>query len=128
VPEYAQVKVDARIEYSGKTYYGSLIADLYPNYGLVLRPLVITTEAGDIYLHLDYSDSLLNALTQTLTGENATLANVHIVAQMSPLIYLVWAGPTLMTIGIFLQYVSETIVRRKEKRLNGQRLSSKANM
>jgi c-type cytochrome biogenesis protein CcmF len=101
VPEYSSLEFDVNVQYLGRTYRGSLSASLYTNYGLVLRPLVITTEMGDVYIHLDYSDSVYNALVQRLAGNNNFIPeSVSITVQTSPLVYLVWAGIALMIIGI----------------------------
>jgi cytochrome c biogenesis factor len=117
IPEHSSVEIDAKIQYLGKTYYGSVTADFYPNYGLVLRPLIISTEVGDVYLHLDYSDSLSNALIQALMGHNATLDSVQLSAQISPLIYLVWIGATIMVVGMSAQFIVFLISGYEKKKL-----------
>jgi cytochrome c-type biogenesis protein CcmF len=105
VPEYSTVKGDITIQYLGKTYHGSLYASFYSNYGLVVRPLVISTEAGDVYLHLSYTDELYDSLIQTLKGNNVAPERVNIAVQISPLVYLVWMGVALMVFSISLQLV-----------------------
>ena len=105
VPEYSYMGFDVTVQYLGRTYTGSLWAGFYTNYGLVLRPLIIRTEVGDIYIHLEYTDSLYNALVQTLAGNAVVPENVSVTVQTSPLIYLVWAGIALMIVGISLQSV-----------------------
>ena len=105
VPEYSTVKGDITIQYLGKTYHGSLYASFYSNYGLVVRPLVISTEAGDVYLHLSYTDELYDSLMQTLRGNNVAPERVNIAVQISPLVYLVWMGVALMVFSISLQLV-----------------------
>jgi hypothetical protein len=111
VPEYSSIRFDATIQYLGRTYQRSLCANFYPNYGLVLRPLIITTEMGDIYLHLEYTDSIYNALVQELAGNAIVPENVSITVQISPLIYLVWTGIALMIVGISLQSVVDLTKR-----------------
>jgi cytochrome c biogenesis factor len=109
VPEYSYVKFDIIAQYLGKTYQGSLWAGFYPNYGLVLRPLIITTETGDIYMHLEYTNSLYDVLVQTLAGNATIPENIAVTVQTSPLVYLVWAGIALMVIGISFQTVANSI-------------------
>jgi hypothetical protein len=99
------VKSDVTIQYLGRTYQGSLSASFYPNYGLVIRPLVISTETGDVYLHLAYTDELYDSLTQTLKVDNVAPERVDVTVQISPLIYLVWAGVALVVFGISLQSI-----------------------
>jgi cytochrome c-type biogenesis protein CcmF len=113
IPEYSFAELDVRVLYLGRTYAGSLWAGFYPNYGLVLRPLILRTETGDIYLHLEYSDSLHNALIDTLTGETTTLESVTITEQTSPMVYLVWAGIALMALGISLQLIADLAHRER---------------
>jgi c-type cytochrome biogenesis protein CcmF len=111
VPEYSSLVFDVTIQYFGRTYQGSLCASFYPNYGLVLRPLIMTTERGDVYVHLDYTDTLYDALVQKLAGNAVVPENVSITVQTSPLIYLVWAGIALMIVGISLQSVLDLTKR-----------------
>jgi cytochrome c-type biogenesis protein CcmF len=115
VPEYSSVKADVTIRYLGKTYHGNLYASFYPNYGLVIRPLVISTEAGDVYLHLSYTNELYNSLAQTLTGNNVVPESVDVTMQISPLIYLVWIGVALMVFGISLQAIIDLTQKGEEK-------------
>ena len=112
IPECSTISSDATIRYLGKTYQESLHASFYPNYGLVLRPLILTTEAGDVYLHFDYTDSLYKALTQRLIGNDVMPESVIVIVQTSPLIYLLWAGVALMIASISLQLA--TISREKQ--------------
>jgi cytochrome c biogenesis factor len=113
IPEYSFAEFDVRVLYLGRTYTGSLWAGFYPNYGLVLRPLILTTETGDIYLHLEYTDSLYNGLIQTLSGETTNLESVTVTVQTNPLVYLVWAGIALMILGISMQLIADLAHRKR---------------
>jgi cytochrome c-type biogenesis protein CcmF len=115
VPESSSISGDITIQYLGKTYHNSLSASFYPNYGLVIRPLVITTETGDVYLHLYYTDELYASLTQTLTGNTVTPESVTVTVQISPLIYLVWAGIVLMVVSISLQAAIDLAQKGQEE-------------
>jgi cytochrome c-type biogenesis protein CcmF len=115
VPECSSISGDITIQYLGKTYHRSLSASFYPNYGLVIRPLIITTEIGDVYLHLDYTDELYNSLTQTLTGNTIAPESVAVIVQISPLIYLVWAGVALMIISVMLQAIIDLLQKEQKK-------------
>jgi cytochrome c biogenesis factor len=116
IPEFSIMKADISIERFDRTCQGSLSASLYPNYGLVIKPLIIPTETGDIYIHFEYSDSLYNALVQAFNGNGVTPDEVSIAIQNSPLIYLVWSGVILITLAIAFQFASE-IASQKEKSL-----------
>jgi cytochrome c-type biogenesis protein CcmF len=123
VPECSSISGDITIQYMGKTYHNSLSASFYPNYGLVIRPLIITTETGDIYLHLDYTDELYDSLTQTLTGNTVTPESVAVTVQISPLIYLVWAGVALMVVSISLQAVIDLAQKSKKGQIKHKELT-----
>ena len=113
VPEYSVVNVNITIQESGETYHGSLSASFYPNYGVVIKPLIISTLTGDIYVHVELTESLYNALQQNLSG-NSTVPNmVSITVQNSPMIYLVWSGVALIAIAISVQFASELYVPKK---------------
>jgi cytochrome c-type biogenesis protein CcmF len=112
VPEYSTINSDITIYYIGKTYQKSLQASFYPNYGLVLKPLILTTETGDVYLHLDYADSIYESLTQELIGNNVTPESVALTVQTSPLIYLVWIGIACIVVSISLQLVATSHERQ----------------
>jgi cytochrome c-type biogenesis protein CcmF len=118
IPEYSSVSGDITIQYLGKTYHNSLSASFYPNYGLVIRPLIITTETGDVYLHLSYTDELYDSLTQTLMENIVTPESVAVTVQISPLIYLVWTGVALMIVSISLQVGIDLAQKGQEGKLS----------
>jgi cytochrome c biogenesis factor len=115
IPEYSTIQAEVTVQQSEKTYDGTLIASFYPNYGLVINPLIITTETGDIYLHLEYSDSLYNALVDVYSGNSTVPDNVSVTVQYSPMIYLVWAGVALMLIGMSIQFAGELLPQKQRK-------------
>ncbi len=115
IPEYSIIKADVTMRDSDRTYQGTLSASLYPNYGLVIKPLIITTETGDLYVHIEFTDSLYNTLMQTSSGNSVAPNEVAISVQNSPLIYLVWAGVVLMAIAISIQFASD-LFSQKERR------------
>jgi cytochrome c biogenesis factor len=117
VPECSTISSDVTIQYFGNIYQKSLHASFYPNYGLVVRPLILTTVVGDVYLHLDYTDSLYESLTQELIGNNVLPESVAVTVQTSPLIYLVWAGVALMVASISLQFVTIFHERHKKNQI-----------
>jgi cytochrome c-type biogenesis protein CcmF len=107
IPEYSIIKADVTMHDSDRTYQGSLSASLYPNYGLVIKPLIITTETGDLYVHIEFTDSLYNNLKQASSGNSVAPNEVAISVQNSSLIYLVWLGVVLMAIAISIQFASD---------------------
>jgi len=118
IPEYSIVQADVTIQESGQTYDGTLDASYYPNYGIIVKPLIIGTATGDIYLHFDLenSDSMVNALTQAYTGNSTVPDQVSITVQNSPLIYLVWSGVVLMLVGISVQFAGDLKLQQHDLR------------
>jgi c-type cytochrome biogenesis protein CcmF len=105
--EYSFVTADSTIQYIEKTYTGTLLAEYYPNYGLVVRPQIIGTAMGDLYIHLDYNENLSTSLVQALRNEIIAPDAVDIVVQTSPMIYLLWIGIAVLILGITSQFVIE---------------------
>jgi cytochrome c biogenesis factor len=120
VPEYSSIRGDVAVQYLGKTYHSSLSASFYPNYGLVIRPGVVSTETGDVYLHFDYTRELYDSLTQELTGNTITPESVAVTVQISPLIYLVWAGVAVMIVSISLQAIIDLSQIKREENVSAK--------
>jgi c-type cytochrome biogenesis protein CcmF len=107
IPEYSFLEADTTVQYLGRTYYRTLRADFYPNYGLVPRPLIISTLFGDLYVHFDYTEVMSTSLVEALREETVLPDTVDIMMQTSPLIYLLWAGISIMVLGIATQLFAE---------------------
>jgi hypothetical protein len=107
VPEFSFLHVDATIEYMGRTYNKTMQADYYPNYGLVLRPQIIGTTIGDLYMHLEYSENVSNSLVEALRNNIIIPETLNIALQTSPMIYLLWIGINVMVVGIATQLLVE---------------------
>ena len=114
ISECSTLKADVTLIQSERTYQGVLEGSFYPNYGLVLRPLIITTATGDIYVHLEYSDSLYNVLVQTYEGNSKVPEEVSVTIQNNPMIYLVWGGVILMLFGITFQFLVDLRLTKQE--------------
>jgi c-type cytochrome biogenesis protein CcmF len=121
VPEYSSISANVTIQYLGKTYQRSLQANFYPNYGLIIRPLILTTETGDLYLHFEYSEQMYESLTQALTGNIVIPESIAVTLQISPLIYLVWIGISLMVVSIMIQAVLDLKQKGDNNKITGQR-------
>jgi cytochrome c biogenesis factor len=114
VPEYAILSAHVIVHYGAETYDGTLVASVYPNYGVMLRPLIISTVSGDIYLHFEYTDTLYNALVSTYNGSPMVPDAVSVTLQNNPVIYLVWAGVALMCFSIAIQFVDNLKVTKPQ--------------
>jgi cytochrome c biogenesis factor len=107
VPEFSFLRVDVTIEYMGRTYHKTMQADYYPNYGLVLRPQIIGTTIGDLYMHLEYTENMSTSLVEALRNTIIIPEAVNIVLQISPMIYLLWIGIAVMVVGIATRFIVE---------------------
>lgn len=123
VPEHSFLEADSIVEYLGRTYHRTLRADFYPNYGLVLRPVIIPTEIGDLYIHLEYTESISTSLVEALREETILPDTAKISVQTSPLIYLLWTGIAVMVLGIATQLLVELkpVTKDASERLNSKK-------
>jgi cytochrome c-type biogenesis protein CcmF len=115
VPEFSFLHVDTTIEYMGKTYHKMLQADFYPNYSLVLRPQIIGTEMGNLYMHLEYTENMSTSLVEALRNTIIIPETVNIAIQTSPMIYILWTGISVMILGIAMQLVIELKHKNNQK-------------
>ncbi len=104
IPEFSVVTVDATIHSSSLVYNGELSAAFYPNYGLVVEPVIISTVSGDVYIHLEVTEELYDALSGQLSGDNVAVDNVSVTVQENPLVYLVWVGVFLMLVALTYEF------------------------
>ena len=102
--EYTSLRLDVEVLQEGKMYKGVIWSYLYINFGLVSNPLVITTEKGDIYLHLGITQSMFDALRQSFLGELSIPEDMTITVERVPLVYLVWIGIVMLCIGIAISF------------------------
>jgi cytochrome c biogenesis factor len=107
VPEYATLSAHVIVQHDSEVYDGTLIASVYSNYGVMLRPLIISTASGDIYLHFEYTDTFYNALVSTYSGSPMVPDALSVTLQNNPMIYLVWTGVALMCCGIAIQFADK---------------------
>jgi hypothetical protein len=107
VPNFSFLNVDAKIDYRGRMYHKTMQADYYPNYGLVLRPQIISTETGDLYIHLEYTENMSTSLVEALQNATIIPETVNIAIQTSPMIYILWIGIAVMVVGITTQLLIE---------------------
>lgn len=120
LPQYSAVTADVTIQQSGATYAGEISASFYPNYGLALTPLIISTATGDLYVHMEIDQELYDILTAQLTGNSTTPTVVSLTAQNIPLVYLVWVGVTLMVASMAMEFVVDLRQTRRQQLMVSQ--------
>jgi len=115
VPEYSALRMDVAIEQGGSVYHRALWIRLYTIYGIAHTPLIIATWTGDVYIHMHHTESMYNALVQALMGEEVPPEDLIVSVERIPMVYLVWAGVTLLSIGMAIPLIKELVrsVRKK---------------
>ncbi|UCE43522.1 MAG: cytochrome c biogenesis protein CcsA [Candidatus Bathyarchaeota archaeon] len=100
VPEYSALRMDVAIKQGRSIYNRTLWIRLFTLIGPVSTPLIITTWTGDIYIHMHHTTSMYDSLVQALMDNEVPPDDLNITVEMIPMVYLVWVGITLMSIGI----------------------------
>jgi cytochrome c biogenesis factor len=111
VPEHSGLELDVAIDDGGKVHEETLEMYYYTNWGVVSEPLIISALAGDIYVFMQHTDSSYNSLRYALMGGEAQPEDFILKVKRVPLIWLVWLGIVLQSIGMTLLLYSE--LRRK---------------
>ena len=101
--EHSSATVDVDIYDGESVYRESTQMFLYTNAGALAVPLLVHTLKGDFYLHLNIDDAIYNSLLQGLMGVEPTVPQgVSLTVSRVPFVYLLWAGVSIMCIGITL--------------------------
>lgn len=107
-PEYTALKMDALIKEGGDVHQGTLWMYFYANQGVVSKPLIISSLAGDIYASMHPTESSYNALFYGLMGSTEIQPEEFVVKlKRIPLIWLLWFGIVLMGIGMTILIIGE---------------------
>jgi cytochrome c biogenesis factor len=120
IPQYSAVTADVTIHQPEATYNGVVSASFYPNYGLIVTPLIINTPSGDIYVHMEFNEELYQILSAQLTGNSTTPATVTLTVQRIPMVYMVWVGVTLMVVFMAMECFVDLRQTRQPQRLVSQ--------
>jgi len=115
VPEYSALKMDVAIGQGGSIYYRALWIRLYTLHGIVSTPLIMTTWTGDIYVRMLHTESMYSALVQALMGGKVLPEDLIVTVEINPMVYLVWAGVTLLSIGMAMPLIKEVVISVRKK-------------
>lgn len=115
VPEYSALKMDVVIDYEGRIYDAALWIRLYTLYGIVSKPLIITTQTGDIYVHMSHTESMYDSLVQALMGTPVLPEDLIVTVEIIPMVYLVWTGIALLSIGVSIPLIKELVRPARKK-------------
>lgn len=115
VPEYSALSIDVSVKEGNSVYYGTLWVRLYTIYGFVGTPLIIRTWSGDLYIHMQHTNSMSDSLLGALMNMEMQPTDLILTVERIPSIQLVWAGVTLMSLGMAIPLMRE-ILRRPAKK------------
>jgi cytochrome c biogenesis factor len=106
-PENSALELDCVVSQGRDSYNTKLWIRLYATYGITSQPTIIHTITGDVYLHLLPTNSTITALTNALFGEEDPPDALAFTVETVPMVYLVWLGVILLTLGISAQLIRE---------------------
>ncbi|MFQ6081566.1 MAG: hypothetical protein ACE5OW_07860, partial [Candidatus Bathyarchaeia archaeon] len=67
------------------------------------------TWTGDLYIHMHHTNSTYHALVLALMGEEVLPRDLIVTVEKIPMVYLVWAGVTLLGVGMALPLIKEIV-------------------
>jgi len=105
--EKSSLKIDAKLNNGGTFYDSSIWVELYPAYGIFSKPTIIRTATGDLYLHIEETDSISKCLTNSLIGQSSPPEDFDFTVDQVPFIYILWIGVGLMVLGITILLIAE---------------------
>jgi len=114
LPEFTAFKVYADVKTGGSVHKSEIWMFYYPNYGIVSKPLIISTPAEDVYIFMQYTNSTYEALFNAMFGSREPPENFIIRVKRIPLVSLIWTGVVAMSVGMSL-ILLEAVRRRAEE-------------
>ena len=114
LPEFTAFKIYADVKTGGSVHKSEIWMFYYPNFGIVSKPLIISTPAEDVYIFMQYTNSTYEALFNAMFGSREPPENFIIRVKRIPLVSLIWAGVVAMSVGMSL-ILLETVRRRAEE-------------
>jgi len=113
-PEYSALKMDITIKEAGNVHHRALWMYYYPpadQKGVVSKPLIISSLAGDLYISMQHTESCYNSLFYALMGEEVQPEDFFLKVKRIPLIWLVWLGIIMQAVGMSVLLYAEVRVK-----------------
>ena len=111
-PEKSSIEIDLTLNNSGTLYNSSIWVELYPAYGIFSKPTIIRTATGDIYLHIEETDSISSCLTNSLFNQSSPPEDFDFTFETLPFINILWIGVGAMAVGISILLTAEFVVSK----------------
>ena len=115
LPEFTAFKIYADVKTDGSVHKSEIWMFYYPNFGIVSKPLIISTPTEDVYIFMQYTNSTYEALFNAMFGSREPPENFIIRVKRIPLVSLIWTGVVAMSVGMSL-ILLEAVRRRAEEK------------
>ncbi len=109
LPEYSSLNVDVSITDGTEVYNGNMAMYYYTNYGIMSKPLIISTLRGDLYVFMQHTNSSYSALFYALMGREHQPEDFIIRVKHVPVVWLVWLGIIIMAISMVILICEEAL-------------------
>jgi cytochrome c biogenesis factor len=113
-PQKSALEIDLTLNNSGTLYDSSIWVELYPAYGIFSKPTIIRTATGDMYLHIEESDSISNCLTNSLFNQSSPPEDFDFTVETLPLINILWIGVGAMAVGTSILLTAEFVTSKSK--------------
>jgi len=111
-PQKSALEIDLTLNNSGTLYDSSIWVELYPAYGIFSKPTIIRTATGDLYLHIEETDSISNCLTNSLFNQSSPPEDFGFTVETLPLINILWIGVGMMAVGTTILLTAEFVTSK----------------
>ncbi len=108
LPEYSSMDLNVSIVDGSRVYNGSLAMYYYTNYGIMSKPLIISTVRGDLYVFMQHTNSSYDALFYALMGKEQQPEDFIIRVKRVPLVWTVWLGVIMIAISMVILICDES--------------------
>ncbi len=116
LPDHSSLYVNVITSIDDTTSSDYLYAGLYTVHGFVLEPYISRTLAKDVYIALDYSDSIYQGLLLSLTGNVPDeISEFPISIKIVPYVNLLWFGIALLSAGIIMSIINDIYVSKETR-------------
>ena len=122
LPQSSRLQLNAMISDDSTSYKTQFCVDLYTAYGLVNQPTIIRTGTDDIYIHLNVTQDMYDALLNSLVGSTSQPETFVVMVERIPMINIIWIGVAILISGCSVPLVMEALLDRKQsKRYSSKR-------
>jgi cytochrome c-type biogenesis protein CcmF len=116
LPDHSSLYVNVITSIDNTSFSNDLYAGLYTVHGFVLKPSISRTLTKDVYIALDYRDSIYQGLLLSLTGNVPDeISEFPISIKIVPYVNLLWFGIALLSVGIVASIINDIYLIKKTR-------------